>query len=500
MSGLGARQRRGLRALGALVVSVSAAAGAGCDADCCTVDSLPIPVTRAPRGDGMGNGAVLARARLADGTPSAPFPMVIDTGSPVTVLAGPSAGGTLTPGAHGFDLLDALQPEPGPVRARFRGIGVFTLPLGPVGDATAVPGGVFGGDLLRGFSIEFRFAGPCSGVDGGATAATCSSVTFWSHQGASNGFLGDAGYAVLQFNLFGGGETTAQTAPDTLGLRAPVDLPATRVVLRGCAAPRAFATTEPRELCCARGDEITAPRATGVDLSLLLATGAGPMVLSASAWKRISDQQPTKPVATCSTALATCPKLLLPTWPRPIDAEWFTIPRFALVDGSEPPATGDEGPCVDLGRSRRIEWVAVQQQAAQLAGASEAACVQLCDSDPREGNLAQNSAAYIELGGAIPVAVIGDAEPFLQSLRFDVRPEGPEVDGLVGAGALGPARLELDYGGDPARAIFSCEPGAPRDTCFAAPRCPRLPDHDQSHLCFGLAPHRLPATCTPSGC
>jgi hypothetical protein len=486
-------------ALGALAALGVATLGTGCGADCCAVDSLPIPVTRAPRGDGMSGGAVLARARLTDGaTPSATFPMVIDTGSPVTVLAGPVAGGTLTPGSHSFELLDALAPDPNraPVRARFRNIGLFTLPLGPVGDAATRPGGVFGGDLLRGFSLEFRFAGPCPA---GATAP-CSSITFWPHQGASNGFLGDAGYAVLRLNLFGGGETTAQTTPDTLGLRAPIDLPATRVVLRTCAAPRAFATTEPRELCCARGDEITSPRATGVDLSLVLATGAGPMVLSRKAWNRIRDQLPAAPAATCSPAAATCPELLLPSWPLPIGAEWFTIPRFAVVDGSEPPSTGDEGPCVDLGRSRRIEWTAIQQQAAQQAGAGEAACVQLCDTDPREGNLAQNSAAYLEVGGTIPVAVIEDAEPFLQSLRFDVRPEGPEVDGLVGAGAMGAARLELDYGSDPARAIFSCEPGATRDSCYAAPRCPRLPDHDQTHLCFGLPAHRLPATCAPSGC
>jgi hypothetical protein len=155
---------------------------------------------------------------------------------------------------------------------------------------------------------------------------------------------------------------------------------------------------------------------------------------------------------------------------------------------------------VDLGRSRRIEWAAVQQQAAQMAGATEAACVQLCDTDPREPNLALNSAAYLELGGAIPVAVIEDTEPMLQSLRFDVRPEGPEVDGLIGAGALGSARLELDYKGDPPRAILSCEPGVARDACYAAARCPRLPDNEQSHFCFGLPSHHLPATCSASGC
>jgi len=127
--------------------------------------------------------------------------------------------------------------------------------------------------------------------------------------------------------------------------------------------------------------------------------------------------------------------------------------------------------------------------------------VQVCDTDPNEAGKAQNSAAYLELDGMLPVAVIDDAEPFLQSLRFDVRPEGPEVDGLVGAGVLAGTRLELDYLGDPARAIFSCEAAAAAAmTCHSASRCPRLPDHTQQHLCFGLPAHRLPTTCSPSGC
>ena len=59
------------------------------------------------------------------------------------------------------------------------------------------------------------------------------------------------------------------------------------------------------------------------------------------------------------------------------------------------------------------------------------------------------------------MAVVDDDAPFLQALRFDVRPEGPELDGLVGAGALGRSRLELDYLSETPRAIFSCEPARP---------------------------------------
>ena len=488
-------------ALVALAAGSMLAAFAGCGQDCCTVDSMPIPVGRAPLGQGTASGALLARAQLPGGGPA--FDMVVDTASPVTILASPPQAGTIVIQQRGFDLIDGSTPAliPARVRARFRDLGLFALPLGPVGDEATLPQGVMGGDLMHAFSMELRFAEACPGAagDAGAGGPTCSAVTFWTHQGASQGFLEDAGYAVLRFTLYGGGETTAQSPGDLLGLQAPVTLPATRVVLRACAAPRAFSTAEAAPKCCARGDEIGLPNTTGTDLALLLATGVGPMVLSQKAWLRVAASLPTAPV------MAVAP-LFVATWPAPIPAEFTTLPRFALVDGSEPPSTGDEGPSVDLGRARRIEWTAAQVAAAAAMQTpfaphpATAACVQTCDTDPSETAHALNSAAYLEIGGDIPVAVVDDAEPYLQALRFDIRPEGPDIDGIVGAAALGAARLEMEYLNSPPRAIFSCEPYASRDTCYAAARCPRLPDDDHEHLCFGLPAHGLPATCAPSSC
>ena len=98
------------------------------------------------------------------------------------------------------------------------------------------------------------------------------------------------------------------------------------------------------------------------------------------------------------------------------------------------------------------------------------------------------------------MAIIADEHPFLQGLRFDIRPEGPELDGLIGVAALGRARVELDYRSNPGRAIFSCEPGALRSECWAGARCPRLPNHGDRHFCFGLPAHTLAPSCAPSGC
>jgi hypothetical protein len=191
--------------------------------------------------------------------------------------------------------------------------------------------------------------------------------------------------------------------------------------------------------------------------------------------------------------------LRVATWPTPIPTiVWSTIPKFALVDLETGGAT-DPGPCVELGRSRRLEQVSYRVFQDAMNQVATTACTQPCDNDPREPDKAQNSAAYIELTGDIPVAVISDDEAYLQGIRFDVRPEGPEVDGILGAGALKRARVEIDYVSGPPQAVFSCEHDVARTECFAAARCPRLPDASYQHLCFGLPQHGFAPACM-SGC
>jgi len=131
----------------------------------------------------------------------------------------------------------------------------------------------------------------------------------------------------------------------------------------------------------------------------------------------------------------------------------------------------------------------------QASNADHALCALPCDQDPRTDHRAQNSAGYLELGGDLPVAVIDDGEPLLQTLRAAVHPGAPEIDGLIGADALRNARVELDYKSQPARAIFSCEAAADAGACRAVGRCPRLPELGQKHSCFGLPAHALPPIC-----
>jgi hypothetical protein len=477
-----------LRAVVSSLVAVVAASGAaGCGQQCCTVDGFPILMERAPLGATVPaavpdtGGGLLARATSSSVAGGAPFSMVVDTAAPVTVFDGPVSR-TLV--SRTFQLHDATAAAP--LRADFQGINTIQLPLGPVGDATVKPLGVLGGDLLRGYSVEMRLGAPCpSGLAATAPSPLCPSVTFWKHQGGNEGFFQDAGYAVLRFSAYGGGEINVQGDRDLFGLRAPVSLPPTRILVRTCAAPTSFVPAIKPQACCNRTEEVAV--ATGADLSLVLATGVGPVVLSQSAWARVASKLDTQP------AMLEAP-LRIATWPTTIPAVWTTLPRVALVNLEA--GVNDPGPCAELARSRRLEWVSYQQ----VMGPEFGACAQPCDTDPREKDKAQNSAAYIEIGGQVPIAIIADNEPLLQGIRVDVRPEGPEIDGLLGAAGLGLSRLEIDYRNNPTRLIFSCESDSPRDRCWTAARCPRLPDREHKHLCFGLPAHQLPQTCAPSEC
>ena len=496
-------------------VGLAAAVGAGgCSENCCTTDSYPIPLTRAPLGapplptasvgDGGAppdGGALVAFAGLPGAGQT--FKMVIDTGSPFTILAAPPVASAETNPAswdlYGAAAAPSIVP---PLRASFRGWDVIGVPLYPAGDPSFLPQGVLGADLLRGYSVEFRFGALCPG--GGSEL--CSSMTFWGHLNEDASLLEDAGYAVVNFTPFGGGEITADGDPDFLGLRGPLDVPATRVVLRACALPDAFSPIpgsskmSAASLANCKSGQDALDQATGVDLSLMIDTGVGPLVLSSSAWTRVVAAAgkvgltPPLPPVPPTAAGSSLPPLYVATWYKPIDVLlWATIPRFVLIN-LEAGTDNDPGPCVELGRSRRTELVAYQNQ--MVTNSAPGLCGAPCDVDPNNRDEAANSAAYLEIGGQIPVAVISDDDPFLQGLRFDVLPEGPELDGLVGANALGRSRLELDYLSSPSRAVFSCETDD-REVCWAAARCPQLPDHSSPHYCFGLGPQWLPASCVP---
>jgi hypothetical protein len=461
-------ERWGVLGLGVVVAALATATG-GCSGPCCTYDSLPIPLLRAPQGE------LLALI----GVDGARGPALLDTGTPVTVLADTMTG---TIDTHALDLLGGgPDPTSAPVRAQLRGVTMLHGPLSALGaigvSAGALqPIGLLGGDLLAGFSVEIGFAAP--------------ELVLWSQQPATDSFLAEAGYAVLRVRRRGASETAARS-PDGFGPAGPYQFPPSMLALRGCAAPAPFDRDAPLPATCCAGDERTL--ATGADLSLLLGTGYGPTIISRSAWSRVVAAMGMTPTVTRKPLYIATADPDLP----PVEADWSTLPRLALVDREADTAL-NPGPCVELGRARRLEQVAVKQ----ASNPRSAPCALPCDQDPNTDQRAQNSAAYIELQGAMAVAVVEDGNPLLGTRGALIVPDGPQIDGILGADTLRSARVEIDYRGQPARLVFSCEVDQ-AGACRSVGRCPRLPSPGQTHTCFpGLSTHALPPMCDnlPAAC
>lgn len=85
----------------------------------------------------------------------------------------------------------------------------------------------------------------------------------------------------------------------------------------------------------------------------------------------------------------------------------------------------------------------------------------------------------------IEVLIVGDDNATLQALRTELRPDQPEIDGILGTQAMLAAELDVDYPHD--RVLGRCaNPGAPE--CSARPALPERGDRDQVQGCLGIRP------------
>ncbi len=422
-------------------------------------DLEPIQLARAPVIPGGADlGGLLANVATSAGIQ----PLLVDSAYPLDSLAPAGCAGGGTPGwtyTGNMELRDGTGVAA--LRASFDDTGLFDLCPGPTGDAATQPAGVLGGPLLSNFSVGFVFP---------RSADQSATMTLWPAFPGSDDQLAQDGFAPLHFNLRGGAAAARGDG------EASLSLPNSRVVMAACAAPRSFSTTEPIETC-ARGED--ALKASGQDLMLAIGTGEGPLILSQSAWSRIAAQLGMASDAGTAGDLYTpfssppgTPSSSPPGTPSstsPTPAHFFTVPRLAIFQGTTDSSW--EGPCTELARARRIEWVLANQDAG--------ACFQPCDVS---GGTAVATHSYLELGGPLDVAVISEISVVIRSINVDT-PPNPQVDGIIGAGTLAGTRMRLDYTFDSqARAVAACEDGSTRDQCWTSPSCWAT---GQSHVCFG---------------
>jgi hypothetical protein len=173
-------------------------------------------------------------------------------------------------------------------------------------------------------------------------------------------------------------------------------------------------------------DQIDAPDDVerGTDALLAISTGTGISLLAASAYDRYAEATGAPP-----RTVLIAGQLFLASGPT--DVLFTEVGRAALV-GSLIDESGERGPCRELYLNRVMSVDACNQGA-----------VTPCPCPA--GDSFCRTAAAVDLTGPIAVAVVPDDHPLLQSLRDELRPERPELDGVLGAGAMSRLRIELDY-------------------------------------------------------
>ncbi len=371
----------------AALTVLSVALAAGCGEDPRAIDPFPI------RFD-SGRGPIVIAANAGDGA----VPAVLDTLAPVTVLDPVAAGRTLEEARRrrvevtllGLDQ-DGLPTVP---RARFPDTSAIELHPCPgdalcrIGNGPAAVefGALLGTDILGRASLRIDFA--------------ARELRFFPEMAGTEADLTSDCQAVFSSAFAGGGTI--------LGGGTEVPYSGRRAVVGVCL------------------DEIDAPDDVerGTDTLLAISTGSGMSLLTASAYDRYAAATgaPGRRELTAGTILLAS---------GPTEVLFTEIGRAALV-GSLSDESGERGPCRELYLNRLMS-----------VDACNAGLVEGCPCP--DGDAFCRTAAAVDLDGPITVGIIPDDHPLLQSLRDELRPERPELDGILGAGALGRLRLELDY-------------------------------------------------------
>jgi hypothetical protein len=382
----------------------AAAGGAACGTGS-SFDAFPI-------GFDVGSGAVMAGA--AEGADGAQLPALIDTLSPVTVIDDFQAGGEEQPPIRREIELRLFASGGTVPRAAFGGVGAFDLHLctgvdGPcqvgVDGAVRDVRVVVGADALGEAAVRFDFA--------------ANQLRFFPDIAGDDTKRTEACDAVFPGALAGGGTLVFENSE--------IDFGARRLAIGACLAYDA---------------ETAPPAVRGTDTLFVVATGLPVSLISAAAWERYRAVVADDAVAPPADSL---PAVTVNTASGAIAARLGSINRLALT-GNGTGASEERGPCQEL-------WAHHVMAAGVCTPEDETDVCSLCGDQPgalgpcpcpnRDDNCAV--AASVELDRSFSIAIIDDLEPILQSLRFELAPELPDVDGFLAPGAIAPLQLDVDY-------------------------------------------------------
>lgn len=203
--------------------------------------------------------------------------------------------------------------------------------------------------------------------------------------------------------------------------------------------------------CLGPDPSATVPQSKrGADVLLVASTAIGPTLLAQTAYDRYRMSQSVDIPASDTLPDDT---ELLPS--GMITGKRASLPAMALVGGT---SSNTRAPC-------RQVWASHLMIQRDCQAGDDCPCPGDFSSDPF-----CPVPAVVELApsGGIAVLVVSDTDPTLQALRTELRPDQPEVDGILGVDAIRLMELDLDYPHD--RVLGRC----------AADRCTVRPELDSS--------------------
>jgi len=204
-------------------------------------------------------------------------------------------------------------------------------------------------------------------------------------------------------------------------------------------------------------DPLVSQAQRGADALMVASTGIGITLLGVAAYERYRLARPGTP------AVDSLPDeiVLLPS--GAIAGKRTVIDRLALVARS---TSTPRAPC----RSAFGHHTLTERNC--TAGDD---CV--CEED--ETFCAVPAVVELSPAAGIDILVIADDEPILQALRTELRPDQPEVDGILGTNAMRDAELDIDYPHD--RLLARCT----NVGCATRPALPTVNDRAHVQACLG---------------
>jgi hypothetical protein len=197
----------------------------------------------------------------------------------------------------------------------------------------------------------------------------------------------------------------------------------------------------------------------GVDMLLVASTSVGTTIIDQDAYDRYREYDASAPpVEQLPLASEYLPSGL-------VTGHLTTIPSIALVGNS---TTNPRAPCRQVYASHLL----AAGDCTDPNDSNECPCYDPT-GDTHQTFCAAPAVLEVQPPAGLPILVVDNGEPTLQALRAELRPNQPEVDGILGTSAILPIELDIDY--PHSRLVGRCSDPA---TCSTRPeltgdRCQR---------------------------